>query len=91
MLLTHNEDIYGLCMFMLAIFCKCIQNSLILCLNTVESVNTDCITLYYNTIEVIEHTIEERNVSKSSLIKKKIASPGLYKIFAKYKMLNCFM
>ena len=37
----------------------------LLCARTLRNhlVNTDCRTLYHNTIEVIEHTIEERNIS----------------------------
>ena len=62
MLLTHNDDIYRL--FMLAIF---VQMYTKLAYYVPEHwnnlVNTDCRTLYYNTIEVIEHTIEERNTS----------------------------
>ena len=52
-------------MFMLAIFFANVYKTRLLCARTLRNhlVNTDCRTLYHNTIEVIEHTIEERNNS----------------------------
>ena len=52
-------------MFMLAILFANVYKTRLLCARTLRNhiVNTDCRTLYHNTIEVIEHTIEERNNS----------------------------